>query len=280
MDHPTRMPATGVVTAPARARRFHSATCARSGSVAARPLAGCAGAGLRPGDAAARKRTAAGRSARASRVARRIDLTSGSTRWHPAYPAATVARKHGPTVPDACGGNGLLAVALGAFGAHGLRARLAAVADAAQRLGWWDTAAHYHLMHALALGLSQLLAARAPSTALQVAGFCFLAGIALFSGSLYAMTLTRHARARRDHTARRPRFLVGWAAIMVSAPMRAASSVCGGPGSRAASLACRSARPGSGCRASRAVPTPAYLPSSRRCRLFGVRRPASSSDTR
>lgn len=72
-----------------------------------------------------------------------------------------------------CGANGLLAVALGAFGAHGLRARLAALADGAQRLGWWETAAHYHLTHALALGLCALLSARAPSTALQVAGFCF-----------------------------------------------------------------------------------------------------------
>jgi uncharacterized membrane protein YgdD (TMEM256/DUF423 family) len=49
--------------------------------------------------------------------------------------------------------NGLMAVALGAFGAHGLKTRLGALADGAQRLACWDKASHYHLGHALALGL-------------------------------------------------------------------------------------------------------------------------------
>lgn len=117
----------------------------------------------------------------------------------------------------ACGSNGLLAVALGAFGAHGLRARFAALADSAQRLGWWETAAHYHLMHALALGLVAVLAARAPSAALQVAGFCFLVGIALFSGSLYAMTLTGMRALGAITPLGGLAFLAGWAAIVVSA---------------------------------------------------------------
>jgi uncharacterized membrane protein YgdD (TMEM256/DUF423 family) len=117
----------------------------------------------------------------------------------------------------ACGGNGLLAVALGAFGAHGLRARMAALADGAQRLGWWETAAHYHLVHALALGLVAVLAARTPSTALQVAGFCFLAGIALFSGSLYAMTLTGMRALGAITPLGGLAFLAGWAAIIVAA---------------------------------------------------------------
>lgn len=89
-----------------------------------------------------------------------------------------------------CGVNGVLAVGLGAFGAHGLRARLGALADGAQRLGWWETAAHYHLMHTLALGLVAYLAGRGAGSLPAVAGFCFLGGIALFSGSLYVMTLT------------------------------------------------------------------------------------------
>jgi len=49
---------------------------------------------------------------------------------------------------------GFLAVALGAFGAHGLQSRLGSLADGAQRLDWWKTAALYHLTHALALGLT------------------------------------------------------------------------------------------------------------------------------
>jgi uncharacterized membrane protein YgdD (TMEM256/DUF423 family) len=83
--------------------------------------------------------------------------------------------------------SGFLAVALGAFGAHGLQARLADVADAAKRLSWWQTAAHYHLMHALALGLVACVIARAPHA--RFAGFAFVLGSLLFSGSLYVMAL-------------------------------------------------------------------------------------------
>jgi uncharacterized membrane protein YgdD (TMEM256/DUF423 family) len=113
--------------------------------------------------------------------------------------------------------NGLAAVALGAFGAHGLKARLAAVADGAQRLAWWDTAAHYHLTHALAIGLSAYLAARAPGAAAHASGFCFLVGIILFSGSLYAMTLTG-ARALGAVTPLGGLLLLaGWAAVLIAA---------------------------------------------------------------
>lgn len=85
---------------------------------------------------------------------------------------------------------GLTAVALGAFGAHGLKGRLAPLADGAQRLEWWSTAAHYHLTHALALGLAGYLATRTSSAAANVAAIAFVVGIVLFSGSLYTMTLT------------------------------------------------------------------------------------------
>ena len=83
--------------------------------------------------------------------------------------------------------SGFLAVALGAFGAHGLQARLADVVDGAKRLSWWQTAAHYHLMHALALGLVACVIARAPQA--RFAGFAFVLGSLLFSGSLYLMAL-------------------------------------------------------------------------------------------
>ena len=119
-----------------------------------------------------------------------------------------------------CAGNGFLAVALGAFGAHGLRARMALLTDGAQRLGWWETAAHYHLMHALALGLvSQLVprSAEGTSGAVNVAGFAFLAGIALFSGSLYAMTLSGVRALGMITPLGGLGFLVGWAAILLAA---------------------------------------------------------------
>jgi uncharacterized membrane protein YgdD (TMEM256/DUF423 family) len=83
--------------------------------------------------------------------------------------------------------SGFLAIALGAFGAHGLQARLDAVADGAKRMGWWQTAAHYHLLHALAFGLVAVLVARAPQA--RFAGFAFVLGTLLFSGSLYLMAL-------------------------------------------------------------------------------------------
>lgn len=86
--------------------------------------------------------------------------------------------------------NGFLAVALGAFGAHGLKTRLADLPDVARRLAWWDTAAHYHLMHALALGVLALASAHVSQRWVGRAGIALLIGIALFSGSLYAMTLT------------------------------------------------------------------------------------------
>lgn len=86
--------------------------------------------------------------------------------------------------------HGFLGVALGAFGAHGLKAKLEAVADGAQRLSWWQTGSQYHLVHALAFGLCAYAAARSPGTAASASGWLLHAGIAIFSGSLYVMALT------------------------------------------------------------------------------------------
>lgn len=86
--------------------------------------------------------------------------------------------------------NGFLAVALGAFGAHGLKKYLADLPDAAQRLAWWETASRYHLTHALALGLLAFLVGRSGGVLTSWSGGTFQAGILLFSGSLYVMTLT------------------------------------------------------------------------------------------
>jgi uncharacterized membrane protein YgdD (TMEM256/DUF423 family) len=113
--------------------------------------------------------------------------------------------------------NGFLAVALGAFGAHGLRQRLAALSDGVERLEWWRTAATYHLAHALALGLVAVLAARAESAALSIAGWAFLVGMALFSGSLYAMVLTGVRGLGAVTPLGGLAFLVGWAAVVWAA---------------------------------------------------------------
>ena len=117
----------------------------------------------------------------------------------------------------ACAVNGFLGVALGAFGAHGLKARLADVADAALRLGWWQTASHYHLFHALAFGILASWAGRANDRALRLAGGAMLTGIVLFSGSLYAMTLTGQTRLGIITPLGGLALLVGWGALLVSA---------------------------------------------------------------
>ena len=78
------------------------------------------------------------------------------------------------------------AVALGAFGAHALRSKLAPDMQAV-----WQTAVLYHGWHALALLGVGLLILHFPDRAgLAWAGWLFVAGIALFSGSLYALALT------------------------------------------------------------------------------------------
>jgi uncharacterized membrane protein YgdD (TMEM256/DUF423 family) len=90
----------------------------------------------------------------------------------------------------AAAANGFLAVALGAFGAHGLKRMLEALPDGAQRLEWWHTASQYQLAHALALGLVAVGATQVTGRLPGAAGWLLLAGIVLFSGSLYVMTLT------------------------------------------------------------------------------------------
>jgi uncharacterized membrane protein YgdD (TMEM256/DUF423 family) len=79
-----------------------------------------------------------------------------------------------------------LAVAFGAFGAHALRSQLDANA-----LAIFETAVRYQMYHALALALVALWLDRpSPSPTLAIAGYSFIAGTVLFSGSLYALSLT------------------------------------------------------------------------------------------
>ncbi len=109
---------------------------------------------------------------------------------------------------------GFSAVALGAFGAHGLRSWLGAQPDGAQRLEWWNTAAHYHLTHALAVALAAWLVHRGAGTSASIAGWCFVLGTMLFSGSLYAMTITGQTRLGAVTPIGGLLFLLGWGAIV------------------------------------------------------------------
>lgn len=78
-----------------------------------------------------------------------------------------------------------LAVIAGAFGAHALRARLDA-----DLLAVFETGARYHMYHSLALIAAGLVAERRPGGDADLAGGLFLAGMVLFSGSLYALALS------------------------------------------------------------------------------------------
>ena len=92
---------------------------------------------------------------------------------------------------------GLSGVACGAFGAHAVAGFVESAypdpALAARRLENWRTAAAYHLWHALAVGLCGALAGQLPSKFWTAAGGCFAAGVTIFSGSLYALVLTKQA---------------------------------------------------------------------------------------
>ena len=81
---------------------------------------------------------------------------------------------------------GGVAVAAGAFGAHGLKAFLEAQGQAAN----WETAARYALFHSLATVAVGTLAAVRPAPGLTAAGWCFLVGTAIFSGCLFALALS------------------------------------------------------------------------------------------
>jgi len=82
--------------------------------------------------------------------------------------------------------SGMLAVMLGAFGAHALKAKLDNHA-----LGVFDTAVQYHFYHSFALLAVGVIAISQPQTALlKSSGLLFILGIVIFSGSLYLLSIT------------------------------------------------------------------------------------------
>jgi len=86
-----------------------------------------------------------------------------------------------------------LGVAIGAFGAHGLRTYLENMSgdvDVARMLSTFETGARYQMYHAPVLILIGLLLARRPGRMLRIAGGCVLAGVIIFSGSLYMLVLS------------------------------------------------------------------------------------------
>lgn len=107
---------------------------------------------------------------------------------------------------------GFSGVAMGAFAAHGLKSRLSA-----EYLAVFQTGTHYQLIHALALLGVAILALVVPGRLVNLAGACFAVGILLFSGSLYALTLSGIAKLGIITPFGGLAFLAGWAYLGVLA---------------------------------------------------------------
>ncbi len=112
---------------------------------------------------------------------------------------------------------GALAVASGAFGAHALADRLPP-----ERLATFETGARYLMVHALALVGVALAPGRLPSAAgwLQASGWSFIAGMLLFSGSLFLLTLTGVRWLGAITPLGGVAFIAGWIFLLVAALRR------------------------------------------------------------
>jgi uncharacterized membrane protein YgdD (TMEM256/DUF423 family) len=123
-------------------------------------------------------------------------------------------------------GLGFLGVAFGAFGTHALQARLSP-----DRLSQFETGVRYQLWHALALfavifvwslrpfgwtSYSPLLVSRPFQLWPALAGWLFVAGVVLFSGSLYALALTGNRRWAALTPLGGLAFLLGWLALLIA----------------------------------------------------------------
>jgi uncharacterized membrane protein YgdD (TMEM256/DUF423 family) len=108
---------------------------------------------------------------------------------------------------------GALGVAIGAFGAHGLRTVVGP-----DMLANFETGARYHLIHALALFAAAFVTARYPQSALgPAAGWLFVAGIVFFSGSLYLMALTGQRWLGAITPIGGVAFIAGWLCLVAAA---------------------------------------------------------------
>ncbi len=104
------------------------------------------------------------------------------------------------------------AVALGAFAAHGLRGRVAP-----ELLTTFEVGARYHMYHALALLVVAWAATRWPGGTTTLAGWLFLAGTVLFSGSLYLLALSGQRWLGAVTPLGGAAFIAGWLALAWSA---------------------------------------------------------------
>ncbi len=105
--------------------------------------------------------------------------------------------------------NGFVAVSLGAFAAHGLKSMLGP-----DLLATFQTGVQYHMYHALAMLAVGILVTQFPAqTGLRISGYLFMAGILIFSGSLYVLALSGIRWLGAITPIGGVAFLAGWATL-------------------------------------------------------------------
>ncbi len=118
-----------------------------------------------------------------------------------------------------------LAVLNGAFAAHGLEQRLAAMHEEQddpekvidRRLEQYQTGVEYQMYHAIGLMVLGLVAGRKPSPLWALAGFGFIAGVFIFSGMLYMLVLFEEPKLGAAVPIGGVSFIVGWLALAMTA---------------------------------------------------------------
>ena len=111
--------------------------------------------------------------------------------------------------------SGAIGVAAGAFGAHALKARVEP-----RMLEVFETGARYQMYHAIAMLLAAWIVSRFPGSLANASGWLFLAGTVLFSGSLYAMTLTGVRALGAVTPLGGVCFIAGWVCMALAAMRR------------------------------------------------------------
>lgn len=107
---------------------------------------------------------------------------------------------------------GALSVAGGAFGAHALKGTLSETA-----LNSFETGVRYQMYHAIALLIVALLIKQSPEVStLTIAGWCFIAGIVLFSGSLYGLSLAGMKALGPVTPLGGVAFIAGWVCLAIT----------------------------------------------------------------
>jgi len=107
--------------------------------------------------------------------------------------------------------SGALAVMLGAFGAHALKAKLSD-----KMLANWMTGVEYHFYHTFAILAVGLIAMHVQPRLLSASGWAFVIGIVLFSGSLYVMALTGITKLGAITPIGGLAFIIGWILLAVA----------------------------------------------------------------